>query len=438
MQIKKMHTSTVAATSAAVDKALNAMLDKAIAEQATDIHIEPRERTIVVRFRVDGLLHETAKLPLGALSALVANLKRRAGLDAKNIFTPQSGSFMYASSLYDTNITIATMPTINGEKIAVQLTPQLSEPATLESLGYWGEALHSIERSVAEPHGLIIATSPSKTVTSLSLLGIVHLLNNPALNITTIEDPIEHHIPGINQTQVSPAHDLSFASGLEAILKQDPNVVMVSDMHEPSTVSLALHAGLNGRLILGGLHTNSAAHGISHLLHMHSEPFLVATALRLATGQRLVRRLCPSCKEAYTPDDSARKDLKALLTKSGITTMKKLHSLELSAAEEGLGGKAMSSISTTPSSITTLWRAHTEGCAHCRYTGFSGRVGICEVLPNSDMTRHLIANQATTQAIQQQAIEEGMIPLPLDGLIKALRGLTSLEDILPLLHTTIL
>lgn len=428
-----MHTSTAAATSAAVDKAIDAMIEKAIARQATDIHIEPRERTIVVRFRIDGWLHETAKLPLGALSGIVANLKSRAALDTTEVFTPQSGSFTFTSSQYDTTIFVATMPTIDGEKVALQLTPQLSEAATLESLGYWGNGLAHIENAIAEPYGLVIATSPNKTITSLSLLGIVHLLNNPALNIATLENPIEQHVSGINQTQVNLAAGISFSTGLQALLKQDPNVVMIGDMHEQETVALALHAALSGHLILGGLHTNSAAHGIAHLLHMHSEPFIVAAALKISLGQRLVRRLCPTCRESYAPDESVRADLKKLLKLCGVSSVKHLHGLEVQAAEAGVGPAETSSLGTTPSGITTLWRAHADGCPHCHFTGYSGRVGICEVLVNSEAMKQCIANQASVQEMQRLAVQEGMVPLQLDGLIKALRGLTTLEDILPLL-----
>ena len=327
MQIKKMHKSTIAAESAAVDTAIDAMLERAISREATDIHIEPRERTLVVRFRVDGWLHEVAKLPLGALSALVANLKKRALLDATELHAPQSGTFQFVSKQLDTALTVSTMPTINGEKVAIHLSPQVSEPATLESLGYWGEALARIENAVAEPHGLIIATSPNKTATSLSLLGVVHLLNNPSLNIATLEDPIERHVSGVNQSQVNTGAGVTFSTGLQALLKQDPNVVMVSDIHEQDTVNLALQASLSGHLMLGGLHTNSAAHGVAHLLHMHAEPFLVAAALKLSLGQRFVRRLCPSCRESYKPDEATAKDLKKLLKLCGISSVKQLHDL---------------------------------------------------------------------------------------------------------------
>jgi type IV pilus assembly protein PilB len=431
-----MYKSTHAAEAAAVDKAIDAMLKRAVERSATDIHIEPRERNIVVRFRIDGWLHETAKLPLGVAGALVANLKKRAQLNTSELRAPQSGNFQFGDpTQIQTTFYIATMPTIDGEKVVIHVSPELSETATLESLGYWGDALAHIEQAVAEPHGLVLATSPNKTATSLSLLGIVHLLNNPALNIATLEDPIERHVSGISQSQVNTTSGVSFSSGLQALLKQDPNVVMVSDIHEQETIELALQSALGGHLLLGGLHTNSAAHGIAHILHMHAEPFLVAAALKVSLGQRLVRRLCPTCRVSYKPDESNAKELKQLLKLCGIKSVKQLHELERRAAEDGVGATELSSLSTTATDITTLWRANPDGCPHCHFTGYIGQMGICEVLVNTDAMKKLIVTKASVQEMQKLAVEEGMVPLQLDGLLKALRGLTTLEDILPMLAT---
>jgi type II secretory ATPase GspE/PulE/Tfp pilus assembly ATPase PilB-like protein len=430
LQIKKMHKNVSSARLEAIDKAVNAMLEKAVVRKATDIHIEPRERTIVVRFRVDGLLEEVAKLPLPALDELADNLKMRAGLDPDETRSPQSGDFAFSSDQYDVSLQLSTMPTISGEKIVIHVSPHLSEPATLESLGFWGRMLQNIEYAVAEPHGLAVVASPNRTGTSLTLIGLVHLLSNPALNIATLEDSIEQRMPGVSQTQIDEVTGVNFSSGLVALLKQDPNVVMVSNMHESETVKVALDASLGGHLLLGGLHTGSAAQAVTQLLHMGSEPFLVATALKIAIGQRFVRRLCPVCREAYKPDANTGKVIKRLLKTSGVNSVKQLHEFELQALSEGIGGSEANSLGTTAAGITRLWRAKPDGCPRCHFTGFNGRIGVCEVLVNSDAMKKLVASMPTASAIHELAISEGMIPLQCDAFIKCLRGLTSMEEIL--------
>lgn len=432
MQVK-IHKSKDEARAAATDKTVTNIIERALARGATDIHIEPRSRTIVVRFRIDGWLQEVTKLPLSALDDIILNIKNRGGLDAQQQSAPQAGSFNFDSSQIKTSVNVATMPTVNGEKIALRLTRQLSEPATLEALGFWGSALNRLETGVAEPHGLVVAASLHRTGATMSLLGIIHLLNNPALNIATLEDPIEHEVAGVNQTQVNTAAGVNFSAGLQALLRQDPNVVMVSDLHEAETVKTATQAALSGRLLLGGIHATDAAHGVAHLLNMHVEPFLVATALRLSVGQRFVRRVCPSCAQSYTPDEETKKALRQILKNSGITAVKALHELEASAVKHGFAvGHGKPGLSTTDKTVTRLYRAHPEGCPHCNFTGYHGRLGICEVLTTSDNMKKLIAEGAGATEIRKLAIQEGMVPLALDGLVKALCGLTTLEEIAPL------
>lgn len=426
-----MHKSKDEARKAAVAMTASALIEKALARGVSDVHIEPRERTVVVRSRVDGWLQETAKLPLTALDELLAELKGRAELDMENTATPQSGTFQFSDKAYDATVQIATMPTVMGEKAVLHLTATEGEPATLESLGFWGEGLAQIEANILEPHGLILTASVNRTGTSLTMLGIAHLLSNPALNIATLEDSIDQRLPGVTQTQINPALGITFSAGLQALLKQDPNVVMVGDIHEQATAEGALQASLNGRLILGGLHVSDAAHGILHLLNMHTEPFLVASALRVALGQRFVRRLCAHCRESFTPDTSLRTAVKRLVKSSNVQTVRQLHELEQAAAKAGLGEQ--SSLSTTEKSITRLWRANPEGCPHCNFRGYQGRLGICEVVVNTDAMKKLIASGTSTAAsIQKLASKEDAIPLALDGLIKALRGLTTVDDVLPL------
>jgi type II secretory ATPase GspE/PulE/Tfp pilus assembly ATPase PilB-like protein len=429
----KIHKSKDEARTAATDKTVSAIIERALARGATDIHIEPRARNIVVRFRIDGWLQEVTKLPSPALEDIVHVLKTKGGLDTSLLKAPQNGSYTFESEQIQTVVHVATMPTVNGEKIVLQLSRQLSEPATLEALGYWGDSLDRLERAIAQPHGLVVAASLHQAGATMSLLGVVHLLNNPALNIATLEDPIEHQIAGVNQTQIDVSAGVTFTSGLLALLHQDPNVVMISDLHDAEAVYTAVQAALSGRLLMGGMHANDASHAIVQLLNMHVEPFLIATALKLSIGQRYVRRLCTSCAKTYEPDEATRKELRTILKSCGVTSMRTLHDLERSAMKHNLGTETGTQHPhTTEKTITKLYRANPEGCPHCAFSGYSGRVGICEVLTASDPMKKLIASNPTTAEIRALAIKEGMIPLALDGLLKALRGITTIEEIVPL------
>ena len=415
--------------------AVEALLERAIARGASDIHFEPNERTVRVRLRVDGLLEQVTKLPLVHYPVIAAYLKHWAGLTSSG--APESGSVEFSStSQVAATLTISTMPTLDGEKVVIHLNPQLSEPATLESLGFWGDSLRQIESTVAEPHGLIIASSPTSTGASMSLLGMVHLLNNPALNIVTLEDPITQRIASVNQTEVKATAGVAFSTYLQALVKQDPDVVMVSSLRDSETVALGLEAALSGKLLLGGLHNQSAVHGIEHLIRLSQEPFLLAAALRLSVGQRFVRRLCPYCREMFKPGPTYREQLKSLLKISGVKSVRTVHTLEKFAAEEGLGktpdGELLPLV-TSETHFTHFWRASEHGCEHCHFKGYSGRIGVCEVLPITEDLRKVIADKASASTLQAAALDAGMIPLQLDAFIKTLRGLTSVDEILPLM-----
>lgn len=417
---------------ASISRAVGTLLERALARGATDVHFEPNERNVRVRMRVNGWLEQATKLPLGQYPAVAAYLKHWAGL-AANSAAPQSGSVEFDSQTISTTLTISTMPTMDGEKLVIHLLPQLSEPATLESLGFWGGALGQIEQIVAEPHGLIVASSPTTTGASMSLLGIVHLLNNPALNIATLEDPITQRVASVNQTEVRSTAGVPFSTYLQALLKQDPDVVMVSALRDSATIAMGLETALSGKLLLGGLHNHSAAQAVAHLTHLSSEPFLLAAALRLSIGQRFVRRLCPNCREMFKPDAEYRKQLKHLLTMSDVKSVRSVHALEKSAVEAGLGKTPDGQIlplATSETRFTHFWRASGHGCEHCHFKGYVGRIGVCEVLPILEPFRKLIADKASASTLQAAALDAGMIPLQLDAFVKALRGLTSVEEIL--------
>lgn len=422
-------------TNASIRHAAEELLERAIARDASDIHFEPNERNVRVRIRVDGWLEQLTKLPANQYDVMAAYLKHWAGLHEPKAGMPQSGSVEFASKHAPTTLTVSTMPTIDGEKLVVHLSPQLSEPATLESLGFWGKHVEMIENTVAEPHGLIVASSPVPAGASMTLLGIIHLLNNPSLNITTLEDPIAQRVASVNQTEVRANAGVPFGTYLRALLKQDPDVVMVSSLHDRETMALGLQSALSGKLLLAGLHNHSAAQAVEHLVRLADEPFLLSAALRLAIGQRFVRRLCPNCRESFKPDAAYREQLKHLLKLSGVKGIKSVHELEKAAIAAGLGktidGQLLP-LATSETHFTHFWRASQHGCEHCHFKGYVGRVGVCEVLPITDRIRKLIAQKAPASELQAAALQEGMLPLQLDGFVKALRGLTSVDELLPL------
>jgi type IV pilus assembly protein PilB len=264
------------------------------------------------------------------------------------------------------------------------------------------------------------------------------MLNNPGVNISTIEDPVEYRIIGVNQTQVNPVAGMTFASGLRSLLRQDPNIIMVGEIRDGETADLAVQAALTGHLVFSTLHTNNAATCLPRLLDMGVEPFLIASTVRVVIGQRLVRRLCPDCREDYAPDEATLKQLEKHFSLDSAEAFKTLHAQEAEALAAGIGATNPSKInkrstaepSTTEKSITRLWKAHDGGCDSCNHNGYRGRMGIYEVLANTSEVQGMIVSNATSENLQTKAIEGGMITMQLDGFIKCLRGQTTVEEIL--------
>ena len=264
------------------------------------------------------------------------------------------------------------------------------------------------------------------------------MLNTPNVNISTVEDPVEYRIPGVNQTQVNPIAGMTFTNGLRALLRQDPNIIMVGEIRDGETAELGVQAALTGHLVFSTLHTNNAATCLPRLLEMGIEPFLIASTVRAVIGQRLVRRLCNDCKEVYAPDDTELKQLAKTFHFGEAESMKRIHELEEQAFKDGVGkvakpGKndqASTELSSTPSTIKRLFKAHDDGCATCNHSGYKGRIGIYEVLHNSESVQKLIVGNSTSDVIQSAAISEGMVTMQLDGFVKALRGETTIEEIL--------
>lgn len=420
-----------------IAQTVNLLIEYAIRSGASDIHIEPREDYIIVRYRVDGVLREANKLPKKVHGALVSRIKILSNLKIDERRVPQDGRFkiQIGSAVYA--LRVSTLPISEGEKVVMRILNESSGATTLEDLGYWGTSLDHINKAIVQPHGMILVTGPTGSGKSTSLFSILSLLNKPTVNISTIEDPIEYKIPGANQTQVNPKAGMTFAMGLRALLRQDPNIIMVGEIRDSETAGLAVQAALTGHLVFATLHTNNAATCLPRLLDMGIEPFLIASTVRVVVGQRLVRRLCVDCREEMAPDAATLKQIAEIFGTDNTAVMKRIHQLEEVALAGGIGkantGKSEASstaLSTSETKITKLFKVHDGGCESCGHVGYKGRVGIYEVLANSPDVQKLIVSNSTSDVIQEQAMKEGMITMQVDGLIKALRGQTTVEEIL--------
>jgi len=420
-----------------IAQTVNLVIEYAVKSGASDIHIEPRDANIVVRYRVDGVLKEANKLPKKIHNALVSRIKILSNLKIDERRAPQDGRFkiQIGSGVYA--LRVSTLPISEGEKVVMRILSESSKAATLEELGYWGRSLRDINSAIVQPHGMILVTGPTGSGKSTSLFSTLSLLNRPSVNISTIEDPVEYKIPGANQTQVNPKAGMTFASGLRALLRQDPNIIMVGEIRDSETADLGVQAALTGHLVFATLHTNNAATCLPRLLDMGIEPFLIASTVRAVVGQRLVRRLCVDCRESIVPGEEELKKINDEFRIDNEAALKHVHELEKEALEGGIGKSnnqkskdSTSELSTTPTKIEKIWRASPKGCESCSHTGYKGRIGIYEVLSNNSAVQKLIVSNSTSDDIQNTAIAAGMITMQLDGFIKSLRGQTSIEEIL--------
>ena len=420
-----------------IAQTVNLIIDYGVKAGASDVHIEPRENFVIVRYRVDGLLREANKLPRKVLGALVSRIKILANLKIDEHRAPQDGRFKISINNHVYALRVSTLPIVDGEKVVMRILDESSKAATLEELGYWGDALDRVNRAIIQPHGMVLVTGPTGSGKSTSLFSVLSKLNSPTVNISTVEDPVEYHIPGVNQTQVNPLAGMTFANGLRALLRQDPNVIMVGEIRDGETADLGVQAALTGHLVFSTLHTNNAATCLPRLLDMGIEPFLIASTVRIVIGQRLVRRLCPDCREVYKPDDGVLDRIIATFNLKDPAAFKRVHELEEQALAGGIGATQSSGSKpstaepgTSEKEITRLWKAHDGGCNNCNHTGYHGRMGIYEVLENDTAIQKLIVNNSASEVIEDQAIQSGMVTMQMDGFIKALRGQTTIEEIL--------
>jgi len=422
-----------------IAQTVNLLIEYGIKSGASDIHIEPREGYVITRYRIDGLLREANKLPRKVLGALVSRIKILSNLKIDEHRAPQDGRFKVQVGGGTYAMRVSTLPIVDGEKVVMRILNESTKASEFNELGFWGFSRETLQQAIVQPHGMVLVTGPTGSGKSTTLFSVLSKLNTPNVNISTVEDPVEYRIPGVNQTQVNPIAGMTFTNGLRALLRQDPNIIMVGEIRDSETAGLGVQAALTGHLVFSTLHTNNAATCLPRLLEMGIEPFLIASTVRVVIGQRLVRRLCSNCREAYQPEAVELKQLSKIFKLDGNSTMGRIHELEQKAIEDGIGvagptktKPAISSDdpSTTTSAVRRLWKAHPDGCEACSHSGYKSRIGIYEVLHNSDAVQRLIVANSTSENIQNTAIEEGMITMQLDGFIKALRGETTIEEIL--------
>lgn len=411
-----------------IAQTVNLLLEYAVRSHASDIHIEPREEFVQIRYRIDGVLKEVNRLPRTVVGPLISRIKILSNLKIDERRVPQDGRFKVTISGRQFALRVSTLPIVDGEKVVMRILDESNQAVTLEQLGYWGKALADIKNEMSQPNGIVLMTGPTGSGKSTSLFSILTILNSPNVNISTVEDPVEYKIIGVNQTQTNPKAGMTFASGLRALLRQDPNIIMVGEVRDGETAGLAIQAALTGHMVFSTLHTNNAATALPRLLDMGIEPFLIASTIRAVVGQRLVRRLHKESRQSYVPSNEEKA---ALLASFHITTpeaMRVIHELEKQAAASGLGGDTP--LSTDENGIVSLWRADSSHNTEDVHEGYRGRLGIYEVLTNTEATQKLIMAHATSDQVQEEAIREGMITMQIDGLIKALRGETTVEEII--------
>ncbi len=378
---------------APVIRFVNGLLTKACRERASDIHIEPFETELVVRQRIDGILYEVVRPPRQAHPAIVSRLKIMAGLDIAEKRLPQDGRFRVRIAGRDVDIRLSTLPTAFGERLVLRLLEQGAGVLDLADLGMAAGLRDRVEKLIRQPHGILLVTGPTGSGKTTTLYAALSRLNSRDRNIITVEDPIEYQLDGVGQIQVNPKIDLTFANGLRSILRQDPDIIMVGEIRDRETAEIAIQAALTGHMVFSTLHTNDAAGALTRLVEMGVEPFLAASSIVAVLAQRLVRKLCPECREAYQADETLKQEL-------GLPLEQEVQ----------------------------LYRP--GGCDACLGIGYRGRTGIYELLVLDEKVRDLLMQGKDAASIAASAMERGMRPLRADGIDKALKGETSIEEVL--------
>jgi len=394
-----------------VIKIVDTLIKHAILDRSSDIHIEPTEREVLVRYRIDGVLRDAMTLPVAISSGIVARIKVLANLKLDEHRLPQDGRFKIETEDYKYSLRVSILPIMVGEKIVMRLLPESAKAFTLEELGLQGGSLEKAQDGLKKPVGMILVTGPTGSGKTTTLYSMMEILNVPGVNISTVEDPIEYRMPRVNQTQINPKIGLTFANGLRALVRQDPDIIMVGEIRDNETAGLAVNAALTGHKVLSTLHTTNAAGALPRMVDMKAEPFLLASTINIILAQRLVKRLCHE-KERYYLKETEMKNLAKYCDLDKILKI--------------LKEEALVSPQQTLKDIPFYRPQKSRDCSD----GYKGRIGIYEVLPITESIKELIAKNATASQIQQQAQQEGMITMIEDGFIKSARGLTSIEEVL--------
>lgn len=412
MKEKKMATNVVSpdiniiTEEAPISKIVNVILRHGVEGNASDIHIEPGREKVKVRFRLDGVLHPSIFPPIKILPAIVARIKILSNLKIDETRIPQDGRFSMTIEDRKVDFRVSTYPTTLGEKVAIRILDPSKKKVDFKSLGIVGRNLEVLERAQKKPYGMILATGPTGSGKTTTLYAILEILNKEEVNVMTLEDPVEYFIDGVNQSQINPDIGYTFAVGLRHMLRQDPDILMVGEIRDEETASLAVHAALTGHVVLSTLHTSNAVGAIPRLVDMGVEPFLVSPTLNISLAQRLVRKICPYCKEKIKPP----------------TGIKEMILKEI----EGLPSEIKKEVKIP----NPFYIYKGVGCNKCHNTGYSGRIGVFEILEMTDRLSEIVIKDLSEVKIQEEAKRQGMITMKQDGILKVLEGITTFEEVI--------
>lgn len=388
-----------------VSKLVNTILEYAVSDGASDVHIEGLETETLIRYRVDGILHDELTLPKAVHDIIVARIKIMSNLKIDEHRLPQDGRIKLVINAKKVSFRVSIIPSFFGEKVVMRILEETAQQFSLKTLGFKDQNLKSIQNSITKAHGMILVTGPTGSGKTTTLYTILSILNTPEVNINTVEDPIEYAVPRINQLQVKKEIELTFAAGLRAFLRQDPDIIMVGEIRDGETASIAVNAAMTGHLVLSTLHTNDSAGTMPRLIDMGVEPFLVASTVNTIIAQRLVRKLCSECR--------APLEMTADMKESIVNQFKKMNVSD-AAIKNMLKSKIMKPV----------------GCQTCKGAGYKGRIGIYEVLEVTEEVRSMIIKEASADQIKVKAIEQGMATILEDGLAKIADGTTTIEEVI--------